>query len=211
MHESCQGPARIYFASSARWRDARRLNSVRTELKGRGTVTGRQAVLWKLPEPWTRLRQRLRRGPPLLGKPRERVARFPTASTGGIMMNRMGPTGGSHGARFAAASGRRASGDARSSKHASSAVARMHQPGAAGSDLPGGCLSQADWLTRGPPTEDAWFGTVERERERALPGDRRRVAADDAAVVTRSAPAALVASARPCDYRVAGTGLDRSL
>ena len=33
--------------------------------------------------------------------------------------------------------------------------------------MPGGNLSHADWLTRIPPAEDAWFGTVERERARA--------------------------------------------
>ena len=35
--------------------------------------------------------------------------------------------------------------------------------------MPGGYLVDADWLTREPPTEDAWFGAVERERERAPP------------------------------------------
>ena len=58
------------------------------------------------------------------------------------------------------------------------AVGRMHQPGAAGSDSPGGALSDADWLTRIPPAEatgSALSSASERGRPRrpAAHGARR--------------------------------------
>ena len=48
------------------------------------------------------------------------------------------------------------------------AVTRKHQPGAAGSDSPGGCLRHADWLTRIPPAE-ATGSALSSARERGRP------------------------------------------
>ncbi|HEX7485374.1 MAG TPA: hypothetical protein VF332_04430, partial [Vicinamibacterales bacterium] len=62
---------------------------------------------------------------------------------------------------------------------------------------------EADWLTRMPPTEDAGFGPVERERTRAHPaagagsdvaggGGMARAGSQCAAAVARSAPTVLM-------------------
>ena len=55
--------------------------------------------------------------------------------------------------------GRRALGDACASEHASSAVGRMRQPGAGGSDAPGGPLIHAD-CSREFHRRGDWFGTA---------------------------------------------------
>ena len=90
--------------------------------------------------------------------------------------------------------GRRTLGDARASEHASSADGRMRQPGAAGADLPGGSLSDADWFTRDPPAEatgSALSSASERGRPQRPaasdgPADRRRQPGSGCAALCRN-------------------------
>ena len=94
--------------------------------------------------------------------------------------------------RLAAGGGRRSptvcrGSPARESPRSSARPCRRARPGAAGSDAPGGALSDADWLTLNSTGRGDWFGTVERERAWAPAGDRRHRTA--ASRICRKLPA----------------------
>ena len=117
--------------------------------------------------------------------------------------------------------GRRAPRDAHASEHASSADGRMHQPGAAGSDLPGGAANDADWLTRIPSAEATGSALSSALRLRSgrgepvEPRERARAPATTGGELLAARPAAAtrlashLTAGRRADTFVAACGIGR--